>query len=117
MSRVLVTGGAGFIGSNLVKLLSNEGYDVVVLDNLSSGYRQNLEPFKQVRLMVGDVRDAETVASVIEDVEIVFHLAASVGNVRSIEQPVEDSEINVIGTIRVLEAARRASVKKIVCSS
>lgn len=117
MSEVLVTGGAGFIGSNLVKLLTSEGYDVVVLDNLSSGYRQNLDPFKQVSLQVGDVRDAETVTRVMENVEIVFHLAASVGNVRSIEQPVEDSEINVIGTIRVLEAARRAGVKKIVCSS
>ena len=117
MSRVLVTGGAGFIGSNLVKLLSDEGYDVVVLDNLSTGYRQNLEPFKQVSLQIGDVRDAETITRVMEDVEIVFHLAASVGNVKSIEQPVEDSEINVIGTIRVLEAARRAGVKKIVCSS
>jgi UDP-glucose 4-epimerase len=114
---VLVTGGAGFIGSNVIKLLTSEGCDVVVLDNLSSGYEQNLEPFKQVSLQVGDVRDAETVARVMEDVEIVFHLAASVGNVKSIEQPVEDSEINVIGTIRVLEAARRAGVKKIVCSS
>jgi UDP-glucose 4-epimerase len=117
MSRVLVTGGAGFIGSNVIKLLTSEGYDVVVLDNLSSGYERNLGPFKQVSLQVGDVRDAETVARVMEDVEIVFHLAASVGNVKSIEQPVEDSEINVIGTIRVLEAARRAGVKKIVCSS
>ena len=117
MTRVLVTGGAGFIGSNLVKLLSSEGYEVVVLDNLSTGYRQNLESFKQVFLKVGDVRDADMIAGVMRDVEIVFHLAASVGNVRSIEQPVEDSEVNVIGTIRVLEAARRAGVKKIVCSS
>ena len=117
MSRVLVTGGAGFIGSNVVKLLTGEGYDVVVLDNLSSGYEQNLDPFKEISLEVGDVRDDETLARVMENVEIVFHLAASVGNVKSIEQPVEDSEINVIGTIRVLEAARRAGVKKIVCSS
>ena len=117
MTRVLVTGGAGFIGSNVVKLLSGEGYEVVVLDNLSTGYRQNLESFKQVFLKVGDVRDADLIAAVMRDVEIVFHLAASVGNVRSIEQPVEDSEVNVIGTILVLEAARRAGVKKIVCSS
>lgn len=117
MTRVLVTGGAGFIGSNLVKLLSSEGYEVVVLDNLSTGYRQNLDSLKQVFLKVGDVRDADMIAGVMRDVEIVFHLAASVGNVRSIEQPVEDSEVNVIGTIRVLEAARRAGVKKIVCSS
>jgi UDP-glucose 4-epimerase len=117
MSKALVTGGAGFIGSNVVKLLVGEGYDVVVLDNLFSGYRKNLEPFPKVALVEGDVRDAGAVERAIAGAEVVFHLAASVGNIRSIEQPVEDSEVNLIGTIRVLEAARRAGVRKIVCSS
>jgi len=117
MTKALVTGGAGFIGSNVVKLLTSEGFDVVVLDNFSSGYRKNLEPFANVYLVAADVRDQDAVARAMEDVEIVFHLAASVGNVRSIEQPVEDSDVNVIGTIRVLEAARRAGVRKFVCSS
>lgn len=117
MSKALVTGGAGFIGSNVVKLLVSEGYDVVVLDNLFSGYRKNLEGLSRVSLVEGDVRDESAVERAIEGAEVVFHLAASVGNIRSIEQPVEDSEVNLIGTIRVLEAARRAGVRKIVCSS
>lgn len=115
--RYLVTGGAGFIGSNVVKLLVDEGHDVVVLDNLSSGYRCNLSPFPEVEVVEGDVRDYQIVSKVMQGVEVVFHLAASVGNMRSIEYPVQDSEINVIGTLHVLEAARHASVRKIVFSS
>ncbi len=115
--RALVTGGAGFIGSNIVKLLIDEGHTVMVLDNLSSGYRCNLDPFPQVEFVEGDVRDAATVERVMQGVEVVFHLAASVGNKRSIEHPIEDAEINVLGTLRVLEAARRASTRKIVFSS
>ncbi|HEX8187462.1 MAG TPA: NAD-dependent epimerase/dehydratase family protein, partial [Pyrinomonadaceae bacterium] len=101
----------------VVKLLAGEGYDVVVLDNLFSGYRKNLDPFPKVGLVEADVRDGEAVARAAEGAEVVFHLAASVGNVRSIENPVDDSEVNVLGTIRVLEAARRAGVRKVVCSS
>ena len=117
MSKALVTGGAGFIGSNVVKLLAGEGYDVVVLDNLSSGYRKNLGPSPGVRLVEADVRDGAAVARAAEGAEVVFHLAASVGNVRSIENPIDDAEVNVLGTIRVLEAARLAGVGKVVFSS
>ena len=117
MSKALVTGGAGFIGSNVVRLLAEEGYDTVVLDNLSTGYRQNLDLRWQVHLIEGDVRDAALVSKLMDGVELVFHLAASVGNTRSIENPVEDSDVNVLGTLRVIEAARRAQVRKIVCSS
>jgi len=117
MSKALVTGGAGFIGSNVVKLLVGEGYDVAVIDNLSSGYRRNLDNFKNVRFTEADVRDETAVTRAMEGAEVVFHLAASVGNVRSIEQPIDDSEVNLLGTIRVLEAARRAGVQKLVCSS
>ena len=117
MSRALVTGGAGFIGSNVAGLLVEEGYDVVVLDNLSTGYRENLAGLPPVRFVEGDVRDERAVGEAVEGAETVFHLAASVGNTRSIERPVEDSEVNVIGTLRVLEAARRAGARKIVCSS
>lgn len=115
--RALVTGGAGFIGSNVVGLLLEEGHSVVVLDDLSTGYRCNLDSFPQVEFIEGDVRDAETVARVIDGVDVVFHLAASVGNIRSIDNPIQDSEVNVIGTLRVLEAARRAGMRKIVFSS
>jgi UDP-glucose 4-epimerase len=115
--KACVTGGAGFIGSNIVKLLLDEGHTVTVLDNLSSGYRCNLDEFPQAEFVNGDVRDAASVRRAIGGAEVVFHLAASVGNKRSIEHPVEDSEINVLGTLRVLEAARHLGVRKVVYSS
>lgn len=115
--KVLVTGGAGFIGSNLVKRLSQDGHEVTVLDNLLSGYRCNLDPFPEVRFVEGDVRDEAAVADAIKGAQIVFHLAASVSNKRSIDHPIMDAEINVIGTLRILEAARQNGVRKIVTSS
>jgi UDP-glucose 4-epimerase len=115
--KAVVTGGAGFIGSNIVALLVHKGHEVVVLDNLLSGYRENLDPFPQVRFIEGDVRDAATVAGCAAGAEVIFHLAASVGNTRSIEHPIDDAEINVLGTLRVLEAARHAGVRKVVFSS
>lgn len=115
--KVLVTGGAGFIGSNLVKQLVSDGIDVRVLDNLMSGFRSNLDPFPEIRFIEGDIRDDAAVAEAINGVEVVFHLAASVGNKRSIDCPIEDSQINVIGTLRLLEAARKAKVRKVVFSS
>jgi UDP-glucose 4-epimerase len=115
--KVLVTGGAGFIGSNLVRQLVADGNDVTVLDNLLSGFRSNLEPFPQVRFIEGDIRDDAVVAEAIKGVNVVFHLAASVGNKRSIDHPLIDAGINVMGTIKVLEAARREGVRKIVASS
>ncbi|HJQ32234.1 MAG TPA: SDR family NAD(P)-dependent oxidoreductase [Pyrinomonadaceae bacterium] len=117
MSKALVTGGAGFIGSNVAALLAAEGYDVVVLDNLRTGHEQNLAALPAARLVRGDVRDARLVSELAEGAEVVFHLAASVGNTRSIEDPFEDSEVNVLGTLRVLEAARRAGARKVVYSS
>jgi UDP-glucose 4-epimerase len=115
--KALVTGGAGFIGSNVVKLLLNEGHEVMVLDNLSSGYRQNLDSLPQAAFVEGDIRDHELVSEIMQKVEVVFHLAASVGNRRSIDNPIQDSQVNVIGTLNVLEAARNAGVRKIVYSS
>ena len=112
-----MTGGAGFIGSNLVRQLVADGNDVTVLDNLLSGFRSNLDPFPQVRFIEGDIRDDAIVAEAIKGVNVVFHLAASVGNKRSIDHPLIDAGINVMGTIKVLEAARREGVRKIVASS
>ena len=117
MMRYVVTGGAGFIGSNIVGALTRDGCPVAVLDNLSSGYESNLRPFPAVRFVKGDVRDPEAVATALEGADVVFHLAASVGNKRSIDDPVTDAEINVLGTIRILEAARKYGVKKIVVTS
>jgi UDP-glucose 4-epimerase len=114
--RALVTGGAGFIGSNLVHLLLQQGHEVTVLDNLTSGYRDNLENL-EVDWMEGDVRDPDALVLAAAGVEVVFHLAASVGNARSIAHPIEDAEVNVLGTLRLLEAARHAGVRKVVFSS
>jgi UDP-glucose 4-epimerase len=113
----LVTGGAGFIGSNICRQLLEEGWAVTVLDNLSSGYRHNLEGMAGLRLVEGDIRDPAAVAEASEGCGTVFHLAASVGNKRSVDDPISDAEINVLGTIRVLEAARRAGISKVVMSS
>jgi UDP-glucose 4-epimerase len=115
--RVLVTGGAGFIGSNLVKHLIEDENSVTVLDNFISGYHSNLDPFPSVYISEGDVRDKVAVEKAMQGVEIVFHLAASVGNKRSIEDPFIDAEVNIMGTLQVLEAARKEGVRKIVTSS
>jgi UDP-glucose 4-epimerase len=117
LKRVLVTGGAGFIGSNLVRLVrESTGADVVVLDNLSSGYRDNLDG-QSLTFLEGDVRDADAVRSAIDGCDTVFHFAASVGNTRSIDHPIADSQTNVLGTLNVLEAARHAGAGKVVYSS
>jgi UDP-glucose 4-epimerase len=117
MINTLVTGGAGFIGSNLAALLLNRGHQVTVLDNLTSGYRENLTALAGARFIEGDVRDQKAVDEAMRNAEVVFHLAASVGNTRAIEHPLLDSEINVLGTLTVLEAARRHGVRKVVFSS
>ncbi|HYJ79609.1 MAG TPA: SDR family NAD(P)-dependent oxidoreductase, partial [Longimicrobiaceae bacterium] len=115
--KALVTGGAGFIGSNLVRRLAADGHEVVVLDNLLSGFASNVEGIDGARLIVGDIRDEATVTRAVQGVEVVYHLAAAVGNKRSIDHPILDAEINVIGTLRLLEASRRAGVRKMVTSS
>jgi len=113
--KALVTGGAGFIGSNLVELLLGEGHDVVILDDLSSGYAENLTP--DATFVEGDVSAPGVAESAAAGCDVIFHLAASVGNTRSIDNPVRDSEINVIGTLRVLEAARSHGINRVVASS
>jgi UDP-glucose 4-epimerase len=115
--KALVTGGAGFIGSNLCKSLIEKGAKVTVLDDLSTGYTSNLEGLSDLLLIKGDIRNADTVAQAITGCDVVFHLAASVGNKRSIDHPSEDSAINVNGTMTVLEAVRHAGVRKIIVSS
>lgn len=113
--RALVTGGAGFIGSNIVKELLARGDEACVLDDLSSGYAENVPP--GVELVRGDVRDETLLQRLAGGRDVIIHLAASVGNKRSIDHPILDSEINVIGTLRVLEAARLAGISHVVFSS
>jgi UDP-glucose 4-epimerase len=113
--RALVTGGAGFIGSSIVRLLLQEGHDVVVLDDLSSGYKDNLVP--EATFVEASVIDDAAVRQAMDGCGVVFHLAASVGNTRSIDDPVYDASANVIGTINVLQSARQCGISRIVLSS
>ncbi|MFC2051105.1 SDR family oxidoreductase [Chloroflexota bacterium] len=115
--RILVTGGAGFIGSNLVDKLSLRN-KVTVLDNLSSGLLSNLEKSKDVITFInGDILDKGLLKDIVAEVEYVFHLAASVGNVKSIEDPDFDMEVNIRGTINLLEACVNSNIKRLVYSS
>jgi UDP-glucose 4-epimerase len=119
--RTLVTGGAGFIGSNLVDALLAEGHEVVVFDDLSSGKEENLRDALAAgaRLYRGDVRIAEEVAAAVADAgaEVVFHLAAQIDVRKSVADPAFDALTNVGGTINVLEAARGAGARVINVST
>ena len=115
--KALVTGGAGFIGSNIASRLLEDGHEVTVLDDLSSGYQRNIDTLPGIDFVRGDIRDECAVQQAMDGRDVVFHLAASVGNKRSIDNPHLDAEINVLGTLRVLEAARKAGVRKVVISS
>lgn len=115
--KVLVTGGAGFIGSNLVKYLHQQGHQVIVLDNLSSGFKKNVDSFKNIHFIKGDIRDEILLDNIMNDVNVIYHLAASVGNKRSIDNPILDADINVMGTLKLLESARKHGVKKIIVTS
>jgi UDP-glucose 4-epimerase len=119
--RCLVTGGAGFIGSNLVDALLARGDEVTVLDNLSTGKRENLEQAIAggASLQVTDVRDAQAVADVFaaSKPELVFHLAAQIDVRLSVEDPAKDAESNVLGTISVLNAALATGARRVINSS
>lgn len=119
--RVLVTGGAGFIGSNLVDALVGRGDTVAVVDDLSTGRRSNLDAAIAAGAVLHelDVTDAPALGAVMADhrPEVVFHLAAQIDVRRSVADPAADATINVLGMINTLEAARRAGVGRIVYSS
>ncbi|HQP38918.1 MAG TPA: NAD-dependent epimerase/dehydratase family protein [Polyangiaceae bacterium] len=112
--RWLVTGGAGFIGSNLVTSLAARGEGVRAFDNLVSGRWSNLDGVAGVERVTADVRDAEAVERACAGVEVVFHEAALCSVPGSIEKPLEYDRVNVGGTATVLEAARRAGVRRVV---
>src|SRR4051812_16357066 len=119
--RALVTGGAGFIGSNLVDALLDRGDDVAVIDNLSTGRESNLAGAltNGVRLHTTDIRDAATVREVFasEQPEVVFHLAAQIDVRKSVADPAFDARTNVEGTVNLLEAAREHGVRRFVNTS
>jgi UDP-glucose 4-epimerase len=113
--HALVTGGAGFIGSNLVDALVAEGNDVVVLDDLSTGYRENVNPSAQ--LVEGDIADPAIVERAMEGRDVVFHQAAHRAVFRSVEHPLATNRANVDGTLTLLVAARDAGVERFVYAS
>jgi UDP-glucose 4-epimerase len=119
--RTLVTGGAGFIGSNVTDALLARGDEVTVLDNLSTGKRENLEDAlsKGARLVEADLRDGDAVRDVVEEAkpEVVFHLGAQIDVRRSVADPSYDASINVVGTINVLSAAHASGARRFVNSS
>lgn len=114
--RLLITGGAGFIGSNLARLALAEGFAVTVLDDLSTGYRENLGGL-DVRLLESSILDTSAVAGALEGVDSVVHLAA-IGSVpRSIVDPLSSHAANATGTLVMLEEARRAGVTHVIAAS
>lgn len=115
--KVLVTGGAGFIGSTITDLLISKGHSVSVLDNFSTGKRSNLN--KKAKLYVCDIRNVKKTADIFsrEKFDLVCHHAAQIDVRKSVEDPVYDANTNIIGSINVLENAARTKVKKIIFSS
>ena len=114
--KVLVTGGAGFIGSNLVAALLERGDDVRVLDNFSTGSRGNLEGL-EIDVVEGELRSYERVHAAVRGVEVVYHLGALGSVPRSVQDPLTSNAVNVEGTLNVLLAARDEGVRRVVFSS
>jgi UDP-glucose 4-epimerase len=118
MSRVLVTGGAGFIGSNLVAALLERGDDVRVLDNFSTGSRANLAALgRDVEVVEGDLRSYERVHTAVRGTEVVFHQGALGSVPRSVQDPLSSTAVNVEGTLNVLLAARDEGIRRVVAAS
>ncbi len=117
-STYLVTGGAGFIGSNIVERLVDEGHHVRVLDNFSTGRRENLAPWlHRIELLEGDLRDPETVHQAVQGVDYVLHQGAIPSVPRSVDDPLTSHQCNATGTLNLLIAARDAPVKRVVYAS
>ena len=119
MTKILVTGGAGFIGSNLCEALLQEGHEVVCLDNFATGKMENIQPLldnfpDRFTLITGDIRKGEDCRKAVEGVEYVFHEAALGSVPRSINDPVTTNEVNISGFLNMLVAARDAGVKRFI---
>lgn len=115
--KALVTGGAGFIGSHIVDRLLADGYQVVVLDDLSTGHRSNLPNHDALEFVEGDIRDKQLLMQLTEGVDHIFHKAAVASVPRTVDDPVGSAEVNYGGTLNVLEAARQNGIKRVVFAS
>lgn len=115
MSKYLVTGGAGFIGSNIVKKLLERGEDVKVLDNCSTGKRENIKPFlEKIEFLEGDFTDIEIAKKAVSEVDYVLHQGAIPSVPRSVDDPIKTNNANILGTLNMLIASRDAGVKRFV---
>ena len=118
MALYVVTGGAGFIGSHLVEALLARGEDVRVLDNFSTGKRENLDPFlNRIAVVEGDLRSIDEVRRAVDGVDYVLHQGALRSVPRSVDDPMSTNDVNVGGTLNVLQASKEAGVKRVVSAS
>ncbi len=118
MKTVLITGGAGFIGSNIAAELLKRDYQVKVLDNLSTGHLENLDPIKdKIKFIKGDINDFDLLKKELTDVAFVLHQAALPSVPRSIDSPLDSHYNNSTGLVTLLEAAKQSGVKRVVCAS
>ncbi|OGD87054.1 UDP-glucose 4-epimerase GalE [Candidatus Curtissbacteria bacterium RIFCSPHIGHO2_01_FULL_41_11] len=115
MSKILVTGGVGYIGSWVTKLLCDSGHQVVVLDNLSHGYKENVD--KRAKLIIGDIADPKKTKEALSGVDAVIHMAGLIVVPESVKDPVKYTKNNVLGTVSLLESMKEEGVKKIIFSS
>jgi len=117
--KIVVTGGAGFIGSNLIeKLLQEKDYEIIVLDNFSTGFKENLEKVKnKIKVIEGDICSLEQTTNALKETDYVFHLAAFSYVGESIKEPAKYNKENIDGTLNVLKAAKENSVKRVIFPS
>jgi UDP-glucose 4-epimerase len=115
--KALVTGGAGFIGSHIVDRLLQDGHEVTVIDDFSTGHRENLADNSKLEIVEGDIRNFDTVNKCMQGVDWVFHKAAVASVPKTVNDPVGSTAVNYQGTLHVLEAARQNSVKRVVFAS
>ncbi len=115
--KALVTGGAGFIGSHIVDRLLNDGHEVIVLDDFSTGHRSNLAEHKALTIVEGDISNFDTVKQCMQGIDWVFHKAAVASVPRTVNDPIGSTAVNYQGTLHLLEAARHNKVKRMVFAS
>jgi nucleoside-diphosphate-sugar epimerase len=118
--KYLVTGGAGFIGSNIVKHLLDQGQEVRVLDNFATGKRENILPLMgdpKLTMIEGDLRSFHVVRAAVKGMDYILHQGALPSVPRSINDPITSNDVNILGTLNILEAAKEFGVKRIVCAS